>query len=191
MGHRRYAAPNKVNDFHVVITDLDNIGTVVFLNGIDEGTQFFNRISRKIVPQKIDAYLEWAYSVTQETSYCIRSVFLYDRQPNGNLPELTDILKDTDGQTNIWSPFNYNNYERFQVLREDLLRLTPDSNNSVVFQHAEICDLEELPVNYNGPDFIIESIDTGSFVHLILSDAGTGPDLPFMVGTYRFCFKDY
>lgn len=92
------------------------------LNLIQVGSTFCNRIGRKISMTSIQftgQILPLRTSPNQD--YC-RIMIVYDRQVNGALPAIADILQDTDQTTtNSTTPFsgiNLNNRDRFSIIRD-------------------------------------------------------------------------
>jgi len=47
-----------------------------------------------------------------------RIMLIYDRQPNGAAPAITDVLQDSTGATSTFVGLNLNNKDRFIVLRD-------------------------------------------------------------------------
>lgn len=92
------------------------------INLIRTGSTFCNRIGRKIEMKsvRVSGQLDVLRAST-DVEY-LRILIVYDRQPNGALPAIADILQDTDqattNTTNALSHANVNNVDRFQLLRD-------------------------------------------------------------------------
>lgn len=103
---------------------LSTTAVIAMLNGIQEGTSFFNRVGRKIMMKSLRFTASIYMNGTQQATAgdYARVMLIYDRQPNGNYPAIGDILADVDNAgnvtTNSQSGLNMNNSERFQVLRD-------------------------------------------------------------------------
>jgi len=92
------------------------------LNLIRVGSTFCNRIGRKVEMKSIQ--LDGFFQVirTLAAGDYLRVLIIYDRQTNGALPAIADILQDTDqataNTTNNLSHANVNNVDRFIILRD-------------------------------------------------------------------------
>lgn len=113
------AANNQVPDS----VDATNTGwNLQLLNGSVQGTTLYQRVGQKVVLKKLVAKLLLAQSqagtATQSNNAMIfRVMFVYDQQPNGatiTAPNLAAAVLKTN--TNICSPQNLDNRERFRVL---------------------------------------------------------------------------
>jgi len=116
-----------------LLRPLSTTMTIDMLNGIQEGSSFFNRIGRRIHMKSVHVtghIVESGQTPTNVGEY-LRILLIYDRQPNGNFPNATDILQDTgnDG-TNFntsFSKMNLNNVERFAILRDKRIAVPQNS----------------------------------------------------------------
>lgn len=94
------------------------------LNGIQEGSSFYNRIGRKIAMKSLHftGYIHRGGGFGGEQGDFIRWMLIYDRQANGALPTAADLLTNYDQQgttlSNALSGLNLNNADRFVVLRD-------------------------------------------------------------------------
>lgn len=93
---------------------LDTTGSVTLMNGCSQGTDFTNRIGRKYtnVAVQLEGQIGPADNVTQLVGSKCRVMVVYDAQPNGALPAITDVL--TAATANSF--MNLNNRDRFKVL---------------------------------------------------------------------------
>jgi len=96
---------------------LDTTGTVALLNGVATGTDFTNRIGRKVCWKSI--VITGVCESTNATAAVNlgRVMIIYDSQPNGALPVGTDVLLTASAL----SPMNLNNRDRFRVIMDKYL----------------------------------------------------------------------
>ncbi len=113
----RGAGEKKVIDTNVLNKPCDTTGTVTLVNSCDVGAQYTHRIGRKIYMDSvsirgtikpIDAVGNGANSTS---TYC-RVMLIWDKQPNGALASVNDILS----VANSISFQNLDNRDRFKVL---------------------------------------------------------------------------
>lgn len=112
---------------------------VTLLNGISTGTDFYNRIGRKVRMASIlfKGHLTLVSPGTGATasseSYPVRVALVYDDQPNGGNPVISDIFQAVDNSGSAtsaspYTPVNLNNRDRFTILKDWTLNLKPISN---------------------------------------------------------------
>jgi len=97
---------------------------ITLLNGIQAGAGFYNRIGSRIEMKslQINGFLGPAVGASSTTPANLRMLIVYDRQPTGALPVISDILQDrlqtgvaiTGGLSHI----NLDNRDRFSILRD-------------------------------------------------------------------------
>jgi len=106
---------------------LNASGAIGAINLIRAGSSYFNRIGRKINMKSVrcNFYLAPIRAVTV-IDY-VRIMLVYDKQANGALPSITDILQSTDqagtNTTTNMSNANLNNRDRFKILRDQRITL--------------------------------------------------------------------
>lgn len=97
------------------------------VNCITQGATVANRIGNKIMIKSIDMRLSFSGIAT--TLATLRLMLIYDRQPNGAFPAITDILlSQPAGAAKALSGLNIANKSRFQVIRDQWLDMDPASN---------------------------------------------------------------
>lgn len=104
----------KVVDTAAAVYACDTTGSVTFLNGAAQGTDFNNCLGRKY--NNVTVQLEGKIApqdTTSGPSKC-RVMLIYDEQPNGAVPAITDILTAATSQ----SFMNLNNRDRFRVISD-------------------------------------------------------------------------
>jgi len=92
------------------------------INLIQAGSSFFNRVGRRIEMKnvRVNGYVVVKATVTSE-DYA-RIMIVYDRQTNGAVPAIADILQTTvqngTNSTSSFSGVNLNNRDRFKIIRD-------------------------------------------------------------------------
>lgn len=138
----------------------NNTSHVYPLNLLAAGTGSWNRIGRlvqmKSLRIKIRATCDWnvppyqtgdpssALPMNRLDSRHLRMVIVYDKQPNGSLPQKGEIFqyKTNDGtETGYWNGFlSYDNMERFKILRDEV----------ITFDVPPIPYAQQLPIGASG-----------------------------------------
>lgn len=117
----RAPTEQKAIDIALATYQVNTTGAFTLLNGCIQGTDFNERIGRKIIPRSVyirgQMYPELARtSVTagvQETLAQLgRMILFVDLQPNGAAPAVTDLLNTASS----FSQLNLNNRDRFRIL---------------------------------------------------------------------------
>ena len=114
VGVRRSRDERKVIDVDPALYAGDTTGSVTLLNGVATGTDFTDRIGRKIVMRSL--YLRGTLSPVDGITLdnMCRVLIVYDMQSNGAAPAITDVLKSA---TSI-AQLNMNNRDRFRVIMD-------------------------------------------------------------------------
>lgn len=113
---RRGREELKVIDTTQTTTAAPTAGTVILLNGVAQGTDYTNRIGRKVIIKS----LLMRYTLVPNTSSntpagdCVRLLIVYDAQCNSATPAIGDILQNSAFN----DPINLNNRDRFKVLSD-------------------------------------------------------------------------
>lgn len=110
---------------------INTTAVITPLNLIRTGSTFCNRIGRKIEMTSIRVSGDVVQTGTNVPGIdYARIMIVYDRQTNGALPAIADILQTTDqataNTTSALSGMNLNNRDRFVMLRDTRLTL-PDT----------------------------------------------------------------
>lgn len=144
------------------------------LNCIRQGAAFQNRIGAKVVMKSVEFTGE-LYSPGGATRGPFRLLLVYDRQPNGAFPAITDILYDQPAAAVYYgSGVNMTNKSRFAVLRDLRLTLDPaDTQTRLVHTYSKV----RLETEYGGDAGTIADIRTGALYLVAFSGALTGADV--------------
>jgi len=102
------------------------------LNCVPQGATVANRIGNKIVIKSIHLKFITAQAATAMNAF--RFMVIYDRQPNGAFPAITDILLDQPlGAANSLGSLNIANKSRFQVIRDQIHTADPGNGSTKIF----------------------------------------------------------
>jgi len=136
------------------------------INAVQQGAAFYNRVGAKI--KEINAQLHFFVSTTA-TSGMWRYMLVYDRQPNGAFPAITDIIQVNDtGQVGVDTGVNIANKSRFAILRDK--RIPIDQASARSWQINEFVPLQ-CETEYGASTGLIGDLRTGSLLFLVFDSA--------------------
>lgn len=163
---QRVPQERKVIDVQAATSVCNTTGAVTLINGVATGTDFTQRIGRKIkmVSVQIRGWLVPDDNIVNPNM--ARIMVVYDSQPNGALAAVTDILLQADAT----SMMNLNNRDRFRVLLDEQLASGPRNDTASI----AVADNVSLSVNryvkcnwdvvFDGTAATIGSIQTGALL---------------------------
>jgi len=115
-----YTIPEKKIVDVTANTAVADTGYIALLNGLSQGTSVITRVGQKIVIKSIDVRLKCSGQPpgATPTAYAnwLRVLIVWDSQPNGALPPVSDIIEDLTTGTGIVSPAYKNYLSRFKIL---------------------------------------------------------------------------
>ncbi len=186
----------KFHDFAVGDTVVATTGTVsTTLVDINQGTTESNRLGRKAFIR----YIQWNGYVTMPleqdvadigTGDAVRLLLILDKQANGALPAVTDILKGA----NIEAYFNLVNQGRFRILWDKHITMnrqvamTDGTNTASTPQMLRRFSYRRhvnIPIEYSGTTGAITEIRSNNLVYLAISQNGL---IGLTVSFFRFRF---
>lgn len=180
-----------IDSGQVVTNPLLTTGTVVLLDGVATGTDFTNRIGRKV--NLASVYLRGDISYTATTAdggVAVRVMIVYDTQTNGAAPVVTDILT----ASTVTAPNNLNNRDRFKTLMDKVFQLpgahfvaaalTVGSPQSKTVKKYKRLNHEVI---FGGTAATVGSIQTGGLFLVMIADT---VGASFMVWDSRVRFED-
>lgn len=110
------------------------------------------------------------------TTTTVRIMLLLDKQPNGALPTLAQILDDTGSNTPVLRPLNVNFGSRFVLLADK--QISVDANNAR--KNFKWFRKLNFHTKYNGTGSTITDINTNSIIMVTVSDEATNvPDISY------------
>lgn len=130
----------KTLDFPKVTQEFSLAANFSTLNLVQVGTSFYQRIGRKISMKSLNFSGYIVATRTINAQDLGRVILLYDRQCNGALPLLADVLQNVDqtgaATTTSNSSINMNNRDRFLILRDMRIYLPSAQNAAGVVTNA-------------------------------------------------------
>lgn len=153
-------------------------GQITLINGVAQGTDYNQRVGRESVMKSLYSRMTFA-DATQINM--VRLLYVYDKQCNGVLPAITDILANAS----VYAPMNLNNKDRFQTI-SDKVMVTSPNGPEVVFR-KKYKKLNCI-TTYSGTDATIASIATGAIYEIFIPVANI-PTNAFVTYT-RMRFAD-
>lgn len=131
-------------DLPLALYNMNTTAVITPLNLIRAGSSFNNRLGRKlemINVRVVGQVLPIRTAVNND--YC-RIMIIYDRQTNGALPAIADILQTTDqalaNTTTSSSGANMNNRDRFLIIRDTRLQLPTLTDTAGVITNNGLID---------------------------------------------------
>lgn len=165
---------------------------VVLLNGVAAGTDFTDRIGRKIVMKSL--YLRAAlYPADTVTADSVnRLLIVYDAQTNGAAPIITDVLKSSSPVAQL----NLNNRDRFKILWDKCISCGGQQNTATQalsnnHNQISIKKFKKLyhEVLFGGTAATVGSIQTGSIYLITVSNVAATDQMTMLYST-RIRFED-
>lgn len=121
----RGTGEKKVIDVAAGTIQINTTGSFNLLNGCVQGSDYSNRIGRKIVMRSLYirgfAFPEPSATAANSPSQQARMIIFLDSQPNGAAPAVTDLLNSATPASQL----NLNNRDRFRVLRDQTFVFGP------------------------------------------------------------------
>lgn len=196
------SAEVKALDITLFVNPLNTPGNITPLNLVAPGSSFYQRVGRKIEMKsvRIIGYVNLRVPLimqTNYTAYLARVMIVYDRQTNGALPAMSDILQNVDytgvGLTTSLSSINLNNRDRFSIIRDQIIYMpfvrsnnaTPDPYVDYIVPTADpvtptynidmYCKLKGLATQYKADSAVptIGDVATGALYLVTLGAYAT------------------
>lgn len=151
-------------------TQISTTPLIIPLNLMHQGTDDNNRIGKEVTLHSLKFNGGIVLSAVRDNTYDhLRYLIIYDRQPNGVLPVIGDILKTIDlngaTSTNVFSHKNEDNRDRFLFLRDQRIGIPDDSQGAL---HPGVsCLASPFPGTIN------DYIPLKGLITKYLSDSGT------------------
>jgi len=191
-GTRRTIQEKKTVDVNYTAAIFTTAGAATLMNGIAAGTDFTDRIGRKVILKSL--FFRF-YIVPEDQSIAdnpLRIMLVYDRQTNGAAPAVLDVLKEA----NPMSQLNLNNRDRFQVLWDKSIIvpfLSNTATQSVCGGQTTFIGKKFKRLNhemiFGGTAATVASIQTGS-IYLITVGFSASPAGATIGYTNRIRFMD-
>lgn len=193
--HTSRAPELKAVDIPLSAAEVSTTVAILLLNGVQNGSSFYNRIGNKIEMKSLEFRSQIAVNsnaMVGSHEY-LRFAIIYDAQPNGANPTWADIFTSyqengTTTSTN-WSFLNINNRERFKVFADWTFSAPwasdspPSSQDNTAANNCQeavnfhrFIKLKRLVTNYKGSSnpATIGDIATGSLLFVALGNRASG-----------------
>lgn len=164
----------------------DTTGTVTALNLTALGTDFNNRIGRKILMKYV--YITGILKPVDTSTvpaYC-RILIVYDNQPNGALPAMTDLLVTA----NSIDQLNLNNKDRFKILADKRYAIggvsdtaTQSFSMAPTVVPVKIFRRLNMETIYGGTTAAITAINSGALLMFTIGDVAAATGGSFALST--------
>lgn len=185
-----YIVDQKISDaiastsFNVTTT-----GDFELLNGLASGSDYNQRVGRRIEMDYLELKGDFFYASTTlaHPADMIRFLIVYDKQPNGAAPAVTDVLNGANADAFD----NINNLGRFEILKDIVWTLpqVPASTTSpVYFPRIKWKVPIKRSTQYSGTGATIASIASGSLYLLMMGSQASGSNNTVFEGSARLFF---
>lgn len=171
--NRRGREELKVINVDNITAAIPNTGTLVLLNGVAAGSDYTQRVGRKICLKSLllRCFLYPSSTVSAPIGDIVRILVIYDAQANGAAPSVADILENGsyDG------PMTLNNRDRFKVLSDKYYTMNantytagaPTAGSPVTRIH-KIFKKMSMDTIFNGTGNTVGAIQSGSLYMLYI-----------------------
>lgn len=191
-GRPKHIAEKKVIDVDPGNLNVTTTGTVTLINGVATGTDFTDRVGRKIIMRSVYVRGIIFPDDFSTLNSLARIMLVYDMQANGAAPAITDILKSA---TSV-SQLNLNNRDRFRVLMDKQWVLGAIDNTATqsVAGSPTVHALKKFTrlnheVLFNGTGATVASIATGALYLVTVGTQAAGAAATTTIST-RVRFED-
>lgn len=174
--NRRGRTELKTIDTDTVLSNIASAGALQLLNGVDQGTDYTQRIGRKIILKSLFFRVNFFPSATtaSPTGTICRLLIVYDCQTNSAAPAVTDILQAAEYD----APMNLNNRDRFKVIYDKYIMMCATAYTTGALTAGDPCpkmlskykkmSLEEI---FSGTANTVGSIATGSIYAMLIASS--------------------
>lgn len=149
-------------------------GSITCLTLIAAGNDNSNRIGRALMLKSV--YIRGFIAGDTIAAACYRWLVVYDKNPQGALPAITDILTSIDMRAMV----NLNNTERFSIIMDQVGQV--EFTQLVKMPVSKYAKLN-LPMTFNGTGAPIANITSGALYFIkmgnetVIGDPPTSPTL--------------
>lgn len=190
LNRRPGTVERKFKDTLSTASQLDTTGTVVLLNGMAQGATQSTRVGNKITMKSVQIRMQFING-TSSVAPIIRWMIIYDKQTNGVLPAITDVLV----LSTVTSMMNLANRDRFVILAEETFApaaVWSDTAATAEFMefHKRYIKLNLDTIYNNSSTGLVGDVQTGSLLLVTLSNTASGLEEPALDFTSRIRYTD-
>lgn len=190
----RSAAERKVVDTAPAAYNANTTGSVTLINGVATGTDFTERIGRRINITAIQARGFCGQDTTGPAGVNdVRVMIVEDMQSNGVIATIADIFTNATST----SFMNMNNRERFKVHWDRRVTLGPIDRTATTSyagspqtSQFNVYKRVNIPVVFEGTAATIGSISSGALYFVVLGSTAAGTGDAFVTAAFRCRFID-
>lgn len=159
------------------------VPAVFSLFALAQGSGSMNRIGQQVAVKSVYYQYQVQIGAIEVPTVC-RILLFWDRTPNGSPPSASAVISDT--ANGVVSPMNLANRDRFVILADERLTLSPQGDTSKIVEGYRKIN------QYCGfPDVSDQSQPlTGGVFILLCSDENVTSNNPELVGTWRTRYVD-
>nr|QCX35081.1 capsid protein [Blackfly multicomponent virus 2] len=161
---------------------LNDGSNMTIINKIGGGIFANQRIGQQVATKSVFYQLVINLGPTA-VPIVVRHMLFWDKQPTPAVPLVTDLLA---GAPFVTSPLNLNNRERFVVLAEDRITLSPMGDQIKIIDGFR--NINQLTTYVNSA--VAADPTTGSLNVFLVSDEPAGVNSPRYYGTWRVRYID-
>lgn len=177
----------KTVDIPLTSSNFVTTPTAILLNGTATGTNFVNRIGAKVTMKTIQ-FKANIQNILTSTEGVLRMLVVYDKQPNGALAAIGDVIESRDSSntasSSIYSCPKVENRDRFEIIRDKTWHAPACTNTGGVLTNLSYpSDDDEMEFSeyiklgkkttYKDTSSAITSISTGSLLMFLLCSGTT------------------
>jgi len=189
---------------------INTTAQISILNAVTIGSSMWNRVGRKVSMKSVyvQGFITASGNNATVSDQFARIMIVYDKQPNGALPSISDVLQDqTNGagdqhQTTPFSGLNLNNRDRFEVIADERLYLpgytattgvagnvtaTADKEHVEIFRKLKG---REIHFKADSSPGVIGDISTGSLVMITYGNQASGSEAWALFANVRVRYTD-
>lgn len=162
---------------------ITNAGSAIqSLNTLTIGANNGNRLGNQVAMKSVYYQFVINFGGTQDP-IVVRHLLIWDKQSNGAAAALADVLQFS--AVGVVSPLNLSNRERFVVLSDDRVTLSPQGEN-IRF----ISDFRRINQKSTFTSTTATIPTTGNLFFFMVSDEPLGATAPTYYGTWRVRYID-
>jgi len=163
--------------------------TIALLSSVAEGDDNTDRDGRRILPKGLKLRLFTLCTDVLPAAGAFRVVLFKDKQSNGTLPTIGQLLQTSGVTYQILSPFNNSNRSRFTILSDQLIEFSSDGSSNGKIVQAYIDLGSKFPTDVTTYTAAAAGIANCQEGHYYLAVIAGGVDLTCEYYT-RFTFID-
>lgn len=191
----------KVKDLNLSIEAINTTGTFTLLNGLQQGSDFTNRVGRKVMWKSLYVRFLVQHDRTSagagagvSPNSSVRIIIIHDMQTNGATPTVAALLNSA----NTTAPLNLDNRDRFKVLMDKFYAMPGvsktatdiNSAGNTAFTIKKYRKINFETIFNSGTSGAVADINSGAVWLFIIGDQASGDNCSTVNGSVRMRFAD-